>query len=236
MLMYVNLYSTNPDHDEKFLYNFADINLLAELQAHPRRRRRARSSAPASTRCACWLKPDQMRAYNVSTEEVMEAIARAERRSAAPGDRRDSDRRQRSRSSTCSRYQGKFNTPEQYESILIRANADGELLRAQGRREVELGSEFFDIYSQLRRPALRRDRAASRPPAATRARSSRQVKDELERAQEGQRSRRAWTTRSATTSPASSTRRSRRCVNTLVEAFLLVALVVFVFLGTGARR
>jgi len=32
MLMYVSLYSTNPEDDEKFLYNFADINVLAELK------------------------------------------------------------------------------------------------------------------------------------------------------------------------------------------------------------
>ena len=46
-------------------------------------------------------------------------------------------------------YQGRFNKPEQYEKIVVRANRDGELLRLKDVATVELGSEFFDIYSNL---------------------------------------------------------------------------------------
>jgi hydrophobic/amphiphilic exporter-1 (mainly G- bacteria), HAE1 family len=46
-------------------------------------------------------------------------------------------------------YQGRFNTPEQYENIIVRPNPDGELLRLGDIAELELGSKFFDIYSNI---------------------------------------------------------------------------------------
>ena len=74
MLMYVNLYSTDENADEKFLYNFADVNLHpASFNASTASaRRQILGSRQYAMRL--WLKPDRMRAYNISTEEVMKAI------------------------------------------------------------------------------------------------------------------------------------------------------------------
>src|SRR5690606_16957921 len=70
MLMYVNLYSTDKKADEKFLYNFASVNILPELQ---RLKGVGQTRILGSRQYAMriWLKPDRMRAYNVSAEEVM---------------------------------------------------------------------------------------------------------------------------------------------------------------------
>ncbi len=46
-------------------------------------------------------------------------------------------------------YKGRYNKPEEYESIIIRANADGESIHLGDIAKIELGSEFFDIYSNL---------------------------------------------------------------------------------------
>src|SRR5690606_21026194 len=73
MLMYVNLYSTDKNADEKFLYNYANVHILPELQ---RISGMGRAQILGSRQYAMrvWLKPDRMRAYNVSTEEIMQAL------------------------------------------------------------------------------------------------------------------------------------------------------------------
>src|SRR5690606_21353986 len=46
-------------------------------------------------------------------------------------------------------YQGRYDRPEQYEDIILRATPEGEFLRLRDVAEVELDSEFYDIYSDL---------------------------------------------------------------------------------------
>ena len=76
--MYVNIYSTDPNVDQKFLYNYANVNIMPELKriqgmGSPRNPRQPRLS-----RCGSELNPDRMRAYNVSTEDVMKAAGGTE--------------------------------------------------------------------------------------------------------------------------------------------------------------
>ena len=44
-------------------------------------------------------------------------------------------------------YPGRFNDPKQYENVIIKANSNGEILRLRDVATVELGSEYYDIYS-----------------------------------------------------------------------------------------
>lgn len=99
MLMYVNLFSTDKGADQKFLYNFANVNLLPELS---RIKGIARTNILGSRQYAMrlWLNPDRMRAYNVSTEEVMKAID--EQSVIGPGALVRRPARHRKRWSTCS--------------------------------------------------------------------------------------------------------------------------------------
>lgn len=73
MLMYVNLYSTDKNADEKFLYNYANVRIIPELR-RVSGMGRAQILGSRTFAMRIWLKPDRMRAYNVSTEEVMEAM------------------------------------------------------------------------------------------------------------------------------------------------------------------
>jgi HAE1 family hydrophobic/amphiphilic exporter-1 len=82
MLLYINLYSTNPDHDEKFLYNFADINLLAEVERVPGVGL-ARIMGAKDYAMRVWIKPDKLAAYGVSVDDVLAAL-RAYNVEAAP--------------------------------------------------------------------------------------------------------------------------------------------------------
>src|SRR5690606_4059960 len=74
MLMYVNLFSTDESMDEKFLYNYANVHLIPEIN---RINGVARSQILGSRTYAMriWLDPDRMRAYNISIDEVMDAMA-----------------------------------------------------------------------------------------------------------------------------------------------------------------
>ncbi len=145
MLMYVNLYSKDKNADEKFLYNYANVKIIPELQ-RVKGMGRAQILGSRTFAMRVWLKPDRMRAYNVSTEEVMKAmeeqsiIGRPGRLGQASG------KKAQSLEFTLS-YKGRFNKPEEYENIIVKANANGELLKLKDIANVELGSEFFDIYS-----------------------------------------------------------------------------------------
>ena len=145
MLMYVNLYSTDKNADEKFLYNYANIHVLPELQ---RIKGMGRAQILGSRQYAMriWLKPDRMRAYNISTEEVMEAI-NEQSVIGRPGRLGQSSGKTAQSLEYVLTYKGRFNKPEEYENIIIRANGEGEILKLKDVAEVELGSEFFDIYS-----------------------------------------------------------------------------------------
>lgn len=145
MLMYVNLYSTDKNADEKFLYNYANVHLLPELQ---RISGMGRAQILGSRQYAMriWLKPDRMRAYNVSTEDVLAAIDE-QSLIGRPGRLGQASGKTAQSLEYVLTYKGRYNKPEEYEDIIIKANTEGEILKLGEIAEVELGSEFFDIYS-----------------------------------------------------------------------------------------
>lgn len=227
MLMYVNLFSTDKKADEKFLYNFANANLLPELK-RIKGIGRARILGSRQYAMRVWLKPDRMRAYNVSTEEVMKAIDEQSVIGRPGRTGRSSGKTAQSLEYVLT-YQGRFNEPEQYANIIVRAKPDGELLRLKDIATVELGSEFFDIYSNI----------DGHPSAAIVLKQTygsnaseviKNVKAKLE------------ALKGSTFTPGMDYEISYdvssfldasidKVVHTLGEAFVLVAFVVFIFLG-----
>lgn len=147
MLMYVNLFSTDKKLDEKFLYNYADVKLIPELN---RLNGVGRTQILGSRRFAMrvWLNPDRMRAYNISTDDVMEAMG-DQSIIGRPGRLGQSSGIAAQSLEYVLTYKGRFNKPEEYENIIIRANSEGELIKLKDIAKVEIGSEFFDIYSNL---------------------------------------------------------------------------------------
>ena len=147
MLMYVNLYSDAKDNDEKFLYNYAYTKMIPEIQ---RINGIASAKILGSRKFAMrvWLKPDRMRAYNISAEEVLKAM---EEQSilARPGRLGRSSGKKAQSLEYVLVYQNRYNEPQQYKDIIVKANEEGEILKLGDVADVELGSEFFDIYSNL---------------------------------------------------------------------------------------
>lgn len=226
MLMYVNLYSTDKNADEKFLYNYAYTSVIPELQRISGMGR-AQILGSRTFAMRVWLKPDRMRAYNVSTEEAMKAmeeqsiIGRPGRLGQASG------KNAQSLEYTLT-YKGRFNKPEEYENIIIRANADGELLKLRDIAEIELGSEFFDIYSN--KDGYPAASIVLKQNFGTNA--SAVIAKTKEKLEELRRDFPPGMNYEINYDVSKFVNASiDKVMHTLVEAFILVALVVFIFLG-----
>ena len=227
MLMYVNLYSTDKNADQQFLFNYGYINLIPELS----RIRGVGSAKILGTRqyaMRIWLNPDRMRAYKVSTEQVMKALAE-QSVIGSPGRLGRADSKTSQSLEYVLTYVGRYNEVEQYENVILHANEEGEMLRLKDVATVELGSEFYDLYSDL----------DGSPSAAIVIKQSygsnahdviKEVKAKL--AEFKQKSFPAGMDYKISYDVSSFLDASfEKVFHTLIEAFLLVALVVFVFLG-----
>ncbi len=143
--MYLNLFSTDTTTDEKFLFNYANTYILPEIQ---RISGMGMAEAIGSRAFAIrvWLNPDRMRAYNISADDVLKAIDE-QSVLARPGRVGLSSGKTAQSQEYVFTYKGWYNKPEQYNNIIVRANPDGEILKLKDVAEIEVGSEFVDIYS-----------------------------------------------------------------------------------------
>ncbi|SFH07692.1 efflux RND transporter permease subunit [Pontibacter chinhatensis] len=148
MLLYLNLMSDDPNADEEFVYNFADINILQELKRIDGVGFcEIMGNREYSMRV--WLKPDRLMAYGVSPDEVIEAI-RAQNVEAAPGKAGESSGGNAQMLQYVLRYTGKLFEPAQYENIAIRAKADGSgsVLRLKDVADIEFGAMDYGMVSK----------------------------------------------------------------------------------------
>lgn len=146
MLLYLNVMSEDTTLDEQFIYNFADINVLQELKRIDGVGR-AEIMGAKEYAMRVWLKPDRMLAYNVSADEVIQAI-RKQNIEAAPGKTGESSDRDPNMLQYVLRYTGKFFEPEQYQQIVLRAGQDGSVLHLKDIADVEFGSLTYSMVSK----------------------------------------------------------------------------------------
>ncbi|MBT1711566.1 efflux RND transporter permease subunit [Fulvivirgaceae bacterium PWU5] len=226
MLMYVNLYSKEKSMDEKFLFNYATVKMIPEIQ---RTKGVARAQILGSRRYAMrvWLNPERMRAYKISVEEVMDAIGE-QSIIGRPGRIGQSSGIAAQSLEYVLTYKGRYNKPEEYEGIIIRANSEGESIHLRDIATVELGSEFFDIYSNLDGHAsaaivLKQNYGSNASDVIA------EVKAKLEVMKEsfppGMDYKISYDVSQFLDASI------EQVIHTLRDAFILVAIVVFVFLG-----
>jgi HAE1 family hydrophobic/amphiphilic exporter-1 len=227
MLMYVNVYSKDPKADENFLYNYANVNILNELRRVPGIGN-AQILGSRQYAMRIWLKPDRMRAYNVSTDEVMEALGN-QSIIGSPGRLGRSDGKRSESLEYVLTYQGRYNQPEQYKNVIIRANPNGEILYLKDIADVELGSEFYDIYSNLNNHPS----AAIMLKQTYGSNASEVIKDIKAKLEELKKNSFPPGMDYEISYDVSSFLDAsiEKVVHTLAEAFVLVAIVVFLFLG-----
>lgn len=226
MLMYVNLYSKDKNANMKFLFNYAGINMIPELQ---RINGVGQAKILGSRQYAMrvWLNPDRMRAYKISPDEVMEAlndqsvIGKAGRIGRGDGSRSEA-------LEYVLAYSDRFSKPEEYENVIIRANPNGEILRLKDVAEVKLGSEYYDIYSNLNgNPSaaivLKQTYGSNASEVIGKVKAQlEQLKKSFPPGMDYEISYDVSNFLDAST---------ENVIHTLRDAFILVALVVFIFLG-----
>src|SRR4029078_3738420 len=147
MLMYVNIYSTDKGHDQNFLYNFVTVNLLPEIK----RVRGVGSATILGNRAYAmriFLDLERMRAYKLSSDDVMKAVG-GQRVIGAPGGLGQATGKKSQTIEYVLTWVGRYNKPEQDADIILRATSEGEIIRLKDVAEVELGSSFYDLYSDI---------------------------------------------------------------------------------------
>ncbi len=226
MLLYLNLMTTDASQDERFVYNFADINILSELKRIDGVGfAQIMGSRDYSMRI--WLNPDRLVAYELTPQDVNEAIRR-QNVEAAPGKSGISSDRDAQALQYVLKYTGKFNQKEDFENITLKALPDGSLLKIRDVAEVEFGSQDYNMVSTTDgRPSA--SIMIKQRPGSNAREVIQNIKDKMEELQ-------------ASSFPPGmeyniSYDVSRfldasiyEVIKTLIEAFLLVSIVVFIFL------
>ena len=226
MLMYVNFFSTDKNYDQKFLFNYADNLVVPEIQ---RISGVGRSEIIGSRAFSIrvWLNPDRMRAYNISAEEVLKAIDE-QSVLARPGRVGLSSGKTAQSLEYVFTYQGWYNKPEQYKEIIIRANPEGEILKLKDVANVEVGSEFVDIYSNKDGYAAA-SLVLKQNPGSNSNKIIADVKAKLEELKKNFPPGVDYEINYDVSSFVNAS--IDQVLHTLIEAFILVSLVVFLFLG-----
>jgi HAE1 family hydrophobic/amphiphilic exporter-1 len=226
MLMYVNLFSTDKNADEKFLFNYANTYILPEVQ---RIKGMGLAEATGSRAFAIrvWLNPDRLRAYKLSADDVLKAIDE-QSVLARPGRVGLSSGKMAQSQEYVFTYKGWFNKPEQYKEIIVRANSEGELIKLKDVAEIEVGSEFVDIYSNKDgHPSA--SIVLKQNPGSNANTVIADVKEKLESLRKDFPPGMDYEINYDVSKFVNAS--IEKVLHTLIEAFILVAIVVFIFLG-----
>ncbi|MDR0796266.1 MAG: efflux RND transporter permease subunit, partial [Tannerella sp.] len=226
MLMYLNITSEDTTHHERFIYNFADLNLLRDLK---RIEGVAYAEIMGSREFAMrvWLNPDRMAAFNLSPQDITEAL-RHQSVEAAPGKTGISSSKMEQQMQYVLQYSGRFTTPEEYGEIVIKALPDGSMLTLHDIADIELDAQEYNMTSFTDGRPSASIMIKQRPGS-----NARQVINDIKAFMENAREERFapgmdynFTYDVSRFLDASIS----VVIKTLLEAFLLVTLVVFLFL------
>ena len=226
LLQVIAIYSPKNTHDALFLNNYATINIIDPL-ARVRGVGQASLFGALDYSLRLWLDPDRLTAFSLTPADVVAAVqsqnvqAALGRIGAAP-----SPRAQQLQLTITT--EGRLTRTEEFENIIVRANPDGSLVRVKDIARVELGAKTQERYSRFNgAPAAAIGIYQS--PGANAVEVARQVNATLEqlkqRFPDDVEYAMFWDATVFVTSTIT------EVVRTLVIAFVLVAIVVFLFLG-----
>lgn len=139
-IMTINLYSDHPNklYDETFLQAFSQINLNREILRVPGVAAVSRVGARDYS-MRTWLNPEKIAAYGLTPQDIIKAI-KEQNFEIAPGKFGETSDEV---FETPLRHSGRFSLPEEYENIAIRTNDDGSVLYLKDVARVEFGASNF---------------------------------------------------------------------------------------------
>ncbi|HWF48185.1 MAG TPA: multidrug efflux RND transporter permease subunit [Bryobacteraceae bacterium] len=146
-LFAIAISAENGRYDSLFLNNFATINLVDKIGSLPGVGD-CRMAAPQNYGMRVWINPDKMAELGVTATDVSNAIQSQNRQNPAgaiaqPPVTTHSDFQYPVNA------QGRLETPEQFENIVVRAEPDGSLLRVHDLGKASLGAQDYANFSRL---------------------------------------------------------------------------------------
>ena len=226
LLGVVAVYSPRHTHDALFLSNFATINLLDQIRSTPGVGD-ATLWGPQDYAMRVWVRTDRLTGLNLTTADIISAI-QAQNIQAAVGriGARPASNEQQLQINI--QTKGRLSTVPEFENIIIRTNPDGSVLRLRDVARVELGAANLDRETQLNGgPATAI--AIYQSPGANAIDTLKAVRGRIAEQEKNFPEDLAW---KITYDPTVFVKDTIHEVQkTLVEAFILVVIVVFLFLG-----
>ncbi len=224
--MYLNITSKDESQDEQFIYNFTDINILQELKRIDGVGR-AEIMGQKEYSMRVWLDPQKMAAYHISADEVITSLQK-QNIAAAPGKVGETSGKTSSQLQYVIKYTGKFFDPKQYEEVPIRSDANGTILKLKDIAKVEFGAMNYGMVSKTDgRPSA--SIMMKQRPGSNASEVIKNVKEKMAELKEtsfppGMEYNMAYDVSRFLDASIDSV------LHTLIEAFILVGIVVFIFL------
>lgn len=222
-LMFLTFYSENKDFDQLYLQNYLDINVVPSLK-RIKGVGDARAYGSRTYSMRIWLDPAKMAAYGVVPADVTQAINSQSLEAAAGSVGESSDET----FEYIIRYSGKFDEVVQYENIVIKSTGNGQFLRLKDVANIEMGAQSYTATASLNGfPAV--SMGINQTPGSNAQEIIEQIRDYLENEvqpnmPEGLKYQINYDTNDFLEASI------RKVVITLLEAFVLVFIVVFIFL------
>jgi hydrophobe/amphiphile efflux-1 (HAE1) family protein len=227
LLGVIAIYSPKHTHDPLFLSNYVTINLLDRIKSTPGVGD-ASLWGPQDYAMRAWVTTDRLTGLNLTTADIIGAIQSQNVQAAVGriGARPISDDQQLQLNI---QTKGRLNSVADFENIVIRANADGSLLRLRDVARLELGAANLDRETRLNGgPAAAV--AIYQSPGANAITTLKAVKAQIADLESRFPEDLAWKVTYDPTVFVTDT--IHEVQKTLVEAFVLVVIVVFLFLGS----
>lgn len=139
-LLMFSLISIDDRYDATFLQNYADINIIPRVQ-------RVYGVGGADVQGAktytmrIWLKPEVMSRYGITPQDIRLAL-QEQNLEAAPGNLGEQSDVDFQYTLTTA---GRLNTPEQFGNIILRADKNGDILRLKEVADVEYGALNYNV-------------------------------------------------------------------------------------------
>ncbi|MGA9005249.1 MAG: multidrug efflux RND transporter permease subunit [Pseudolabrys sp.] len=227
LLGVIAVYSPKHTHDQLFLSNFVTINLLDQIKSTPGVGD-ATLWGPQDYSMRAWVRTDRLTGLNLTTADIINAIQSQNIQAAVGriGARPVSNDQQLQLNI---QTKGRLSTVPEFENIVIRTNPDGSVLRLRDVARVDLGAANLDRETRLNGgPATAV--AIYQTPGANAIDTLKAVRGRIEELQKNFPEDLTW---KITYDPTVFVKDTIHEVQkTLVEAFILVVIVVFLFLGS----
>ncbi len=226
LLQVIQLYSPHNTYDSIYLSNYATINILDPL-SRIKGVGQATLFGPLDYSLRIWLNPDKLTNYGLTPADVINAV-QAQNVQAALGRIGAAPVTRDQQFQLTIKTLGRLTTPEQFGAIVLRANADGSVVRIRDVARVETGAKSQDRHSRFNgAPAASIGIYLS--PGANAVEVTNEVRRVLTDLAKRFPTDLSYNLFFDTTVFVVAT--VREVIQTLVEAFVLVGIVVFLFLG-----